>query len=242
MNKKNLLKQVSISNEVRILPAIIGAEFTEIGAAVREAEFGGADAIHIDVMDGHFAPNITFGISAVSAVRRITHLPLDVHLMIAQPERCVADFISAGADTLTVHVEACFNLYYTLQEIRKLGARVGVAINPATPASTLEEILLELDVLLVMTVNPGFSGFIERTLPKIQRIRKMLDDAGRFDVPIEVDGGINVKTAPRVVEAGACQLVSASAVYSQPTGVAAAIAALRSAGYSGLTKLEKKAQ
>ena len=217
------------------MPAIIGADFTEIGTAVREAEAGGADAIHIDVMDGHFAPNITFGVPTVSAIQRITHLPLDVHLMIAQPERHITDFISAGADTLTVHAEACLHLHHTLQQVRKQGARVGVAINPATPVPVIEEILHDVDLVLVMTVNPGFSGFIDRTLPKIYRIREMLNTAGRYNVPIEVDGGINVKTAPRVVEVGAQQLVAASAVYREPAGVAKAIQALRAAGKSGLT-------
>ncbi len=224
------------SSCVQIMPAIIGADLVDIGQAVRDAEAGGADAIHIDVMDGHFAPVITFGVSTVAAIRRITCLPLEVHLMISNPEHHIADFIDAGCDALTVHVESCLHLHRTLQQIQNRSVRAGVAINPATPVSAVEEVLPDVDSVLVMTVNPGFSGFIGRVLTKISRIREMLN-AVENDIPIEVDGGINLETAPLVVKAGARQLVAASAIYSESVGVAEAIQALRTAGDSEISAL-----
>ncbi len=216
---------------VHIVPSILSADFANLGAAVRAAEAAGADAVQVDVMDGHFVPNITVGLPVVAALRRVTRLPLDVHLMIEAPERYVDAFVEAGADVLTVHVEACRHLHRTVQRIRELGARAGVALNPATPAVMVQEIMHDVDLVLVMTVNPGFGGqaFIESVVPKIEQIRRMLDRAGREDVPIEVDGGISRTTAPRVVAAGASWLVAGSAVYGHPEGVEQAIRELREA-------------
>lgn len=216
---------------IHIVPSILSADFAELGAAVRAAEVGGADAIQIDVMDGHFVPNITVGVPVVAALREATELTLDVHLMIEAPDRYVDAFADAGADVLTVHVEACRHVHRTVQRIRERGIRAGVALNPGTPALVLQDVIGDIGLVLVMTVNPGFGGqsFIESMLPKIRRVRAMLDEAGRTDVPIEVDGGIDRETAPLVVEAGARWLVAGSAVYGAPEGVAEAIAALRAA-------------
>jgi ribulose-phosphate 3-epimerase len=192
----------------------LSADFSRLGDQVAEAEAAGADYIHVDVMDGQFVPNITVGPLVVAAVRRVTRLPLDVHLMIESPERYLADFCQAGADILTVHVETCPHLHRTVQQIKELGCRAGVTLNPATPAASLEEIVLYVDQVLVMTVNPGFGGqeFIESMLPKIRRVRAMLD-AGNPQADLEVDGGIEPETAPRVVEAGANVLVAGSAIF-----------------------------
>nr|WP_290665643.1 ribulose-phosphate 3-epimerase [Ardenticatena sp.] len=214
---------------VWIVPSILSADFTALGDAVAAAEAGGADAVQVDVMDGHFVPNITVGIPVVAALRRRTRLPLDVHLMIANPANYVDAFIDAGADILTVHIEADYHAHRTVQHIRSRGVKAGIALNPSTPPEAVEYLLPNVDLVLVMTVNPGFGGqaFIETMLPKIRRLRTMLDGLGRTEVPIEVDGGINSETAPRVVEAGARWLVAGSAVYASPLGVAGAIQQLR---------------
>jgi len=200
-----------------IAPSILAADFTRLGEQIAEAETGGADWIHVDVMDGHFVPNITIGPMIVEAARRATELPLDVHLMIENPDRYLEDFVNAGAQFLTVHQETCPHLHRTVQRIRELGARPGVSINPATPVETLVDALPFVDLVLVMTVNPGFGGqsFIPECLPKIARLAQRLEALGRQDIEIEVDGGIDTNTAPAVVAAGATVLVAGSAVFSR---------------------------
>ncbi|MEE9132003.1 MAG: ribulose-phosphate 3-epimerase [Gemmatimonadota bacterium] len=200
-----------------IAPSILSADFTRLGEQIAEAEAGGADWIHVDVMDGHFVPNITIGPMIVEAARRVTELPLDVHLMIETPDRYLDDFVSAGANWLTVHRETCPHLHRTIQRIRELGARPAVAVNPATPVESLIDIIPFVDLVLVMTVNPGFGGqrFISECLPKIARLSQSLQTQGRQDIQIEVDGGIDPKTAPAAVAAGATVLVAGSAVFSE---------------------------
>ena len=217
-------------SEIRIAPSILSADFARLGDSIAEAEAAGADWIHVDVMDGHFVPNITIGVPVVSAIRKVTKLPLDVHLMIDQPGRWVEAFADAGADWLTVHVEAERHLHRTVQAIRQHGARAGVSLNPATPASTLDEILPYVDLVLVMSVNPGFGGqeFIETSTAKIAALRRTLDERG-LDIEIEVDGGISPVTAQRVVEAGASVLVAGAAVYGGGRSVGENIEALRAA-------------
>ena len=214
----------------KIAPSILSADFARLGQQVSEAEAAGADYIHIDVMDGHFVPNITVGPLVVSAVRAVTPLPLDVHLMIEAPERHLEAFCAAGATGLTVHVETCPHLSRTLQQIKELGCRAGVTLNPSTPASALQEVLADVDLVLVMTVNPGFGGqaFMERMLSKIERVRAMLDQIGS-SAELEVDGGIDSRTAPLVVRAGADVLVAGSAIFGSAAGIAAGIAGLRAA-------------
>jgi ribulose-phosphate 3-epimerase len=218
-----------VNRSIKIAPSILSADFTRLGQEVAEAEAAGADYIHVDVMDGHFVPNITLGPMVVKAVRRATSLPLDVHLMVEVPDRYLADFCAAGADGLTVHVETCPHLHRTVQQIKELGCWAGVTLNPSTPVTSLEEILPYVDLVLVMTVNPGFGGqsFIEGMLTKIRRVRAMLDGIGS-EADVEVDGGIDSETAPRVVEAGANVLVAGSAVFAAG-GIASAIARLRAA-------------
>jgi len=212
---------------VRIAPSILAADFAALGDAVRAAEQGGADYVHVDVMDGHFVPNITIGPPVVRAVRQVASVPLDVHLMIADPDRYIDAFAEAGAAILTVHVEALSHLHRTIQYIRGLGLGAGVALNPATPVSAIEEIAADVDLVLVMTVNPGFGGqtFIERSIPKIRAVRALLDRTGSR-AAIEVDGGIDHATAPRVVAAGAEILVAGSAIF-RTTDPAAAVRELR---------------
>jgi len=219
-----------MDRRIKIAPSILSADFARLGEEVAAAEAAGADYIHVDVMDGHFVPNITIGPLVVKAVRRATSLPLDVHLMIESPERYVSEFCAAGANGMTVHVETCPHLHRTVEQIKELGCWAGVTLNPSTPVTSLEEILPYVDLVLVMTVNPGFGGqsFIERMLAKIQRIRRMLDELGS-QADLEVDGGIDPHTAPRVVQAGANVLVSGSAIFASPKGVARAIADLRTA-------------
>jgi ribulose-phosphate 3-epimerase len=199
---------------IRIAPSILAADFAALGEAVRAAERGGADYIHMDVMDGHFVPNITVGPPVVRAVRRVASVPLDVHLMITDPDRYIDAFAEAGAASITVHVEPLSHLHRTIHYIKSLGLGAGVALNPATPVFTLEEIAADVDMVLVMTVNPGFGGqtFIERSVPKIREVRALLDRTGSR-AAIEVDGGIDTATAPRVVAAGADVLVAGSAIF-----------------------------
>lgn len=213
---------------IKIAPSILAADFSRLGEQVLRAEAAGADYIHVDVMDGHFVPNITMGPMVVKAVRQVTGLPLDVHLMIESPERYLADFVAAGADNLTVHVEACPHLHRTVQAIKELGCRAGVTLNPATSVSSVEEILPYVDLVLVLTVNPGFGGqmFIEGMLPKIKRVRAMLDGIGS-PAELEVDGGIGPGTAPQVVQAGADVLVAGSATFGAAEGIEKAIEQIR---------------
>jgi ribulose-phosphate 3-epimerase len=213
---------------IALAPSILSADFARLGEQVAEVEAAGADRIHVDVMDGHFVPNITIGPLVVRALRRITRLPLEAHLMIAEPDRYIEAFADAGADGLTVHVEGAIHLHRTLESIVKLGRRVGLALNPATQAAVLEEVLSELDLVLVMTVDPGFGGqdFIASTVPKIRRIRELIDRV-RPACELEVDGGIHPATAPLVVEAGARVLVAGSAVFEDPDGVRAGMQRLR---------------
>lgn len=213
---------------IKIAPSILAADFSRLGEQVLKAEAAGADYIHVDVMDGHFVPNITMGPVVVNAVRQVTSLPLDVHLMIESPERYLAEFCAAGADNLTVHVETCPHLHRTVQQIKELGCRAGVTLNPATPASSLEEILPYVDLVLVLTVNPGFGGqaFIPSMLPKIKRMRNMLDVIGS-PAELEVDGGIGLKTAPSAVHAGADVLVAGTAIFGAAEGIEEAIKQLR---------------
>jgi ribulose-phosphate 3-epimerase len=225
------MRQTRDPNDVvKLAPSILSADFARLGQQVNQAEQAGADRIHIDVMDGHFVPNITVGPLVVRSLRPVTRLPLEAHLMISHPEQFAEAFVQAGVDSLIVHPEGAAHLHRTVQQIRQLGTGVGVAINPATPAHVLEEILPDLDLVLVMTVNPGFGGqaFIEGMLEKIRRVRRMVDD---LQVPceIEVDGGIDPQTAPRVVDAGARVLVAGSFIFQSADGVQAAMDRLRSA-------------
>jgi ribulose-phosphate 3-epimerase len=197
-----------------IAPSILSADFSRLGEEIRAVEEAGAEVIHVDVMDGHFVPNITIGPLVVRAVRRVTDLPLDVHLMITEPDRYLQDFADAGADWITVHVEACVHLHRTLSFIRDLGKKAGAVLNPATPLSSLEYVLDELDLVMLMSVNPGFGGqsFIESTLDKTRALRAMLDQVNPA-AGIEIDGGISPKTIARVAEAGANIFVAGSAIY-----------------------------
>ncbi len=214
----------------KLAPSILSADFARLGEQVKEADAAGADYIHVDVMDGHFVPNITIGPLVVAAIRPATRLPLDVHLMIESPEKYVGDFANAGADIITVQQEACVHLHRVVEQIKGFNKKAGVALNPATPIGTLEEILPFIDLVLVMTVNPGFGGqsFIETMLQKITAMRKVIDERGfASQIELEVDGGIHAETAPRVVQAGARVLVAGSAVFNKRASVAEAISKLR---------------
>jgi len=214
--------------KIEIVASILSADLTRLGEHVKEAEAAGADRIQVDIMDGRFVPNITFGPLVVEAVRRSTRLPIEAHLMIVEPERYVAEFATAGADLIIVHQETTPHLHRAIQQIHHLGKKAGVAINPSTPAAMLENIMGDVDSVLVMTVNPGFGGqeFIAETLPKITRVRQMIVERGLL-CDIEVDGGINGATAPRVVKAGANLLVAGAFIFGSQEGVAAAIRRLR---------------
>jgi ribulose-phosphate 3-epimerase len=207
---------------VKLAPSILAANFARLGAQVIEAEQAGADRIHVDVMDGHFVPNLSMGPPVVRSLRPMTGLPLEAHLMITDPDLYLEAFVEAGVDGLIVHQEGNPNLHRTVQRITALGKGAGVAINPATPALLVEEILPDVDLILVMTVNPGFGGqhFISSTLPKIRRVREMIDRV-KPACELEVDGGIDGETAPLVVEAGATVLVAGSSVFGDHEGVAA---------------------
>ena len=219
---------------VKIAPSILSADFSRLGEQIDEAVAGGADYIHMDIMDGHFVPALTFGPMVVKAVRRWTDITLDIHMMVEEPELYIDELAEAGADSLTVHAEAATHLYRVVQQIKDAGMRVGVALNPATPLSTITEVLHDLDLLLIMSVNPGFGGqpFIPASVDKIERARKVLDDAG-LATELEVDGGIGPDTAGSVAAAGAQVLVAGSAVYGNPTGIAAAITGIREAANTG---------
>jgi ribulose-phosphate 3-epimerase len=212
---------------VRIAPSILAADFTRLAEELASIEQGGADWVHVDVMDGHFVPNITIGPFIVEAVKRSTGLPLDVHLMIEEPERYIDDFVKAGASTVGIHVETCPHLHRSVAQIREAGARACAVLNPSTPAQAVEPVLGDVDQVLVMTVNPGFGGqkFIESMLPKIATLRGWIDQGG-LDVALEVDGGIGAETIARAARAGADVFVAGTAVFGAPDR-AEAIASLR---------------
>lgn len=208
-------------------PSILSADFTQLGDQMKQAEDAGADWFHIDVMDGHFVPNLSMGPALVNACQRATELPLDVHLMIEEPERYLDKFAAAGASTLTVHIETCPDMDKTQKMIHDLGCKAGITLNPGTSADTIQPFLKNVDLVLVMSVNPGFSGqsFLPEVLPKINRIRKMLDEINP-DVLIEVDGGINPKTIRQTYDQGARIFVAASAIFKHPHGIQAGIESL----------------
>jgi len=215
---------------VRLAPSILSADFARLGQQVADAERAGADRIHIDVMDGHFVPNLSMGAPVVQSLRRVTRLPLEIHLMISDPDFFLDEFVEAGSDSFLVHWEGNANLHRTVQRIKALGKRAGVVINPATPAAVLEEILPDVEQVLVMTVNPGFGHqhFLPTTLPKIRRVRQMIDQM-KSGCDVEVDGGIDADTAPLAVAAGANILVAGTAIFGQSEGVTAAMTRLRAA-------------
>jgi ribulose-phosphate 3-epimerase len=203
---------------VQIAPSILSADFAALGEAVAAAERGGADLIHVDVMDGHFVPNITIGPPVVRSLKRVARVPLDVHLMIEEPDRYIEAFADAGASMLSVHVEVLPHLHRTVHAIKALGVKAGVVLNPSTPVIALQEIAADVDFVLVMSVNPGFGGqtFIARSEYKVREVRRLLDAAGNGSAAVEIDGGIDVQTAPRVVAAGARILVAGSAIFHAP--------------------------
>lgn len=214
----------------KLAPSILSADFARLGEQIKEAETAGADYIHVDVMDGHFVPNLTIGPVVVEWLRPLTKLPFDVHLMIEAPEKYVPEFANAGADIITVHQETCVHLHRTVQQIRGFNKKAGIALNPSTPVGALEEILPYIDLVLILSVNPGFGGqtFIESSMRKIAAMRKMIDERGlTLQIEIEVDGGINADIAPRVVAAGANVLVAGSAVFNKKESVAQAMQRLR---------------
>ena len=215
--------------KIYVAPSILSADFAELGNEIRKIEAAGADLVHVDVMDGHFVPNISLGIPVVKCARKATKLPFDVHLMIENPDRYIDAFAEAGADIITVHQEACVHLHRTIQMIKKRNLKAAAALNPATPVSTLESILPDLDMVLLMSVNPGFGGqsYIPATTRKIAALRRMADELGMPDLDIEVDGGVDPVTCKEVREAGANVLVAGSAVFGA-ADPAAVIAALKS--------------
>jgi ribulose-phosphate 3-epimerase len=225
---------MTASPVLKIASSILSADFSRLGEQVKEATEGGADYIHVDIMDGRFVPNLTIGPEVVRAIRPWTAIPLDIHMMVAEPERFVAQFADAGADIITVHAEACRHLHRIVHQIADSGAKPGVAINPATPISAVEEVLVDVDQVLVMSVNPGFGGqsFIEGSVDKIARMQALLDGAGS-KAEIEVDGGISPETARRVAAAGARVLVAGSAVFNKKSTVADAIARIRASAGQG---------
>jgi ribulose-phosphate 3-epimerase len=216
---------------IKIAPSILSADFSRLGDQVREAEAAGADWIHVDVMDGHFVPNMTVGPLVVRSLRPVTRLPLDVHLMVEGPERLIPAFASAGASRITVHVEACTHLHRTVQQIKELNCKAGVTLNPATPLWTLEEILPYVDLVLIMSVNPGFGGqtYIPASTARIARLRAMLNERELDQVEVEVDGGISPANAAEIVAAGASVLVVGSCIFNQEASVTENLRALRRA-------------
>ena len=221
--------------KIKLAPSVLSADFGRLGEQVVEATRAGADYIHVDVMDGHFVPNITVGPLVVAAIRPHTHLPLDVHLMIESPEKYIQQFAQAGANIITVHVEVCPHLHRVVESIQELGVKAGVSLNPSTPLTAVDEVLSALDLVLLMSVNPGFGGqqFIEGTVGKIARLRNRLDELG-LGAELEVDGGINAEIAPRVAKAGARVLVAGAAVFNKKESVSQALARIR----ENLRKLE----
>ncbi len=215
---------------IKLAPSILSADFARLGEQIAEVTMAGADYIHVDVMDGHFVPNITIGAAVVASIRPATSLPLDVHLMIENPERYISDFVKAGADIITLHVEACPHLHDTIRLIRQLGVKAGVSLNPATPLSAVEEFISHVDLVLVMSVNPGFGGqsFIPATLPKIAGMRRILADR-KLGTELEVDGGINAGNARKIVEAGADVLVAGNSIFRTEEGIGKALRRLREA-------------
>jgi len=213
---------------VKLAPSILAADFARLGEQVAEAEKAGADRIHVDVMDGHFVPNLSMGAPVVQSLRRVTSLPLETHMMITNPDLFLEEFVAAGSDSFLIHCEGNYNLDRTVRRIKELGKRAGVVINPATPASVLEEILQEVDLVLVMTVNPGFGHqhFLLSTLPKLQRVRQMVERM-RLSCEVEVDGGVDEETAPLAAAAGANVFVAGSSIFGDKAGVTAAMDRLR---------------
>src|SRR5437870_2129089 len=216
------------ADTVKLAPSILAADFARLGEQVAEAEQAGADRIHVDVMDGHFVPNISLGAPIVQSLRRVTRLPLEIHMMISDPDFFLEEFVEAGSDSFLVHWEGNNNLHRTLQRIKALGKRAGVVINPATPAAVLEEILQDVEQVLIMTVNPGFGHqhFLPTTLPKIRRVRQMIEQL-KSGCDLEVDGGIDAETAPLAAAAGANVLVAGTAIFGESEGVTAAMTRLR---------------
>ena len=223
--------------KIKLAPSILSADFGRLGEQVIEATRAGADYIHVDVMDGHFVPNISVGPLVVAAIRPYTNLPLDVHLMIESPEKYIQQFVQAGANIITVHVEVCPHLHRVVESIKELGVKAGVSLNPSTPLTTVDEVLSALDLVLLMSVNPGFGGqqFIESTVGKIARLRRRLDELG-LAAELEVDGGINAEIAPIVAKAGARVLVTGAAVFNKKEGVSQALGRIR----ESLRRLESK--
>ena len=225
-----------MANKIKLAPSILSADVGRLGEQVIEATRAGADYIHVDVMDGHFVPNITVGPMVVSAIRPHTDLPLDVHLMIESPEKYIQQFAQAGANIITVHVEVCPHLHRVVESIKELGVKAGVSLNPSTPLTAVDEVLPSLDLVLLMSVNPGFGGqqFIESTVGKIARLRRRLDELGSA-AELEVDGGITADIAPRVARAGARVLVAGAAVFNKKESVAQALGRIK----ESLGELEK---
>ena len=211
-----------MEQKIFIAPSILSADLLKLEEQVKVVADNGADLIHIDVMDGHFVPNLTFGPNMVAAVKRVTDVPLDVHLMITNPERYIEDYAGAGADILTVHQEVCHHLHRVIQQIHGAGMKAGVSLNPSTPVSMIQDVIGDLELVLVMSVNPGFGGqqFIPQSLEKLRQVKKMAGQAGK-ELMIEVDGGINPQTAGKVVESGANVLVAGNAIFKQPDIVTA---------------------
>lgn len=216
------------NSQIKLAPSILSADFAQLGEQVAEATKAGADYIHIDVMDGHFVPNITIGAPVIASLRSWTHLPLDVHLMIEQPERHISQFANSGANIITVHVETCFHLHQTIQLIKELGARAGVALNPASSLSLIDRIMPQVDLIVIMSVEPGVGGqaFIPETLRKISRLHSILDSR-KLSIELEVDGGITINNAPQIVKAGGNVLAIGTSVFKTKEGITHALQKIR---------------